>query len=61
MKAFFLSDIYLNCFNVKESNEGRGRGMAIECTNKRKCKGIGGGREGNSSTKFYVRNSETYV
>jgi hypothetical protein len=35
-----LNDIYLNCFNIKDKNNIRGREMAIGCTNRRDGKRI---------------------
>jgi hypothetical protein len=33
LQLHILNDIYLNCFNIKEREEARVRGMAIEWTN----------------------------
>jgi len=33
LQLHILNDIYLNCFNIKEREEARVRGMVIEWTN----------------------------
>jgi hypothetical protein len=45
-----LTDIYPDCLNVKEREEGRGRGMTLCQRNKGDCKGIDGKGEYMSGT-----------
>ena len=45
-----LTDIYPNCLNVKEREEGRGKGMTLCQKNKGDCEGIDGKGENESET-----------
>jgi hypothetical protein len=50
IKTHVLTDIYPNCLNVNDREEGRGRRMMLCQKSKRVCKGIYGKGENESET-----------